>query len=424
MKSQNPVISIIGGTIWGNRGAESMLTTTIGRIRKDFPETKFYVYSYLPVKDRELIKDQNIIVLSGKPIALVTRHFLGSIIVAFLKIFKVKTPKSKFFNIARALGESDLLLDVGGITFSDGREKYLPFNILSVWPAMILGVPVVKLAQAVGPFRNILNRLCAKLFLLPCKHIFARGEKTAAFLDELRYPKERMDTVADVAFLYSPEFSLSHENDDRVAELLTKIRTGRKKIVVFTPSILVEMQSEKMGVDYAGKFFDLIKVMGTQDYHFVFIPNATREGSDQTHNNDLLTLDHMRNSAQKGALPINTLESIEWVTYDINTSSIRAIISLADVLVTSRYHAMISGLCLAIPTVVIGWGHKYRETMDYFGLGKFSLDFGDSHLNLNEIVLEALKNRNTIHKQILQNAAVVQQKAEIQFSFIKRELSK
>ena len=424
MKSQNPVISIIGGTIWGNRGAESMLTTTIGMIRKDFPETKFYVYSYLPAKDRELIEDPNIIVLSGKPIAMVTRHFLGTLITAFLKLFKIKAPRSKYFNIARALDESDLLLDVGGITFSDGREKYLPFNILSVWPAMILGVPVVKLAQAVGPFRNVLNRISAKLFLLPCKQIFARGEKSAAFLGELGYPKDRMDTVADVAFLYSPNFSLSHENDDRVAELLQKIKATKKQVVVFSPSILVEMQSEKLGLNYADRFFELIKVLGTRDYHFVFIPNATREGSDQTHNNDLLTLDHMRIRAEKGALPLNFLESVDWVTYDINTSSIRAIISMADALVTSRYHAMISGLCLAVPTVVIGWGHKYRETMDYFELGKYSLDFGDSHWNLNEIVLEALKNKNTIHKQILQNAGTVQQKAEIQFSFIKRELTR
>jgi polysaccharide pyruvyl transferase WcaK-like protein len=322
------------------------------------------------------------------------------------------------------LNESDLLLDVGGITFSDGREKYLPFNILSIWPAMILGVPVIKLAQAVGPFHNPWNRFNAKLFLMPCKHVFARGEKTAEFLEDLGYPKERTDTVADVAFLYSPDFSLSHENDERVKELIQKIKSCGKEIVVFTPSILVETQSTKMGLDYAGKFFDVIKDLGTEKYHYVFIPNATREGSEETHNNDLLTLERMRSQAEQGVLPADMRSAVEWVTYDINTFSIRAIIATANVLVTSRYHAMISGLCLAVPTVVIGWGHKYKETMDYFGLGNYSLDFGNDQMHLTEIVRDALAKQAAIHQQILKNEGVVHQKAEIQFDFIKRELSK
>jgi polysaccharide pyruvyl transferase WcaK-like protein len=96
MKSQHPVISIIGGTVWGNRGAESMLTTTIGMIRKDFPDAKFYVYSYLPKKDRELITDKNIIILSGKPSSLVTRHFFGVLLAALLKLFRIKIPNPTF----------------------------------------------------------------------------------------------------------------------------------------------------------------------------------------------------------------------------------------------------------------------------------------------------------------------------------------
>jgi polysaccharide pyruvyl transferase WcaK-like protein len=424
MKAQYPVISIIGGTIWGNRGAESMLTTTIGMIRESFPDTKFYVYSYLPKKDRELISDPNIFVLSGKPVSMVTRHFIGALLAALMKSLSIKIPKSNFFKIAKAMDESDLLLDVGGITFSDGREKYLPFNILTIWPAMILNVPVIKLAQAVGPFHHFLNRISARLFLMPCRHIFARGEKTAGFLKELGYPEEKTDTVADVAFLYDKRFSLSHENEKRVADLIDRLKHTKKQIVVFTPSILVENQSTKLGLDYSGKFFDVIKDLGTVNYHFVFMPNATREGSDKTHNNDLLTIGRMRAAAENGALSAEMLEAVDWINYDINTSSIRTIVSAANILVTSRYHAMISGLCLAVPTVVIGWGHKYKETMDYFGLGKYSLDFGDKELDLTQIIKDALDQQGAIHNQIKQNIGNVIKKAEIQFDFIKRELSK
>lgn len=421
--SKTPVISITGGTICGNRGAESMLTTTIGVIRQDFPDAKFFVFSYYPQKDRELCKGENIIILSGKPAALATRHFLGALLAALIKLFRGRVPRSNFFKIAKALDESDMLLDIGGITFSDGRGKYLPFNILTIWPAMIMGVPVIKLAQAVGPFHQFFNRLNAKLFLKHCRHIFARGEKTAQFLADLGYPADRTDLVADVAFLYQPEFSLSQENEERVTELLSKIKTAHKQVIVFSPSILVETQSAKKGLDYAAKFFDVINSLDKDRCQFVFIPNASREGSEKKHNNDLLTLANLRAQAENGALGTDKLPSIDWVAYDINTAAIRAIISTADVLVTSRYHAMISGLCLAVPTVVIGWGHKYKETMDYFDLGKYSLDFGDTSIDLPKVVQEALENKTLIHHQILQNLEMVKQKSEIQFSFIKKELS-
>ena len=421
--AKKPVIAITGGTICGNRGAESMLTTTIGVIRKDFPDAKFYVFSYYPKKDRALCQDKEIIILSGKPVALVTRHFLGALLAALIKVFGGTIPGSDFFKIAKALDESDVLLDIGGITFSDGRGKYLPFNILTIWPAMILGVPVVKLAQAVGPFREFFNRLSASLFMKKCRHIFARGEKTAEFLQELGYPAEKTDLVADVAFLYQPEFSLSLENEERVAALLKNIQDARKPVIVFSPSILVDTQSKKKGLDYAAKFYELVNELGADNYHFVFIPNASREGSDKKHNNDLLALVEMRQRAQQGTLSAETLQAIDWVDYDINTASIRAIISTADVLVTSRYHAMISGLCLAVPTVVIGWGHKYKETMAYFDLGEYSLDFGSAVKDLPHIVQTALDHKKEIHLQIAKNLENVKQKSGIQFTFLKEELS-
>ena len=141
-----------------------------------------------------------------------------------------------------------------------------------------------------------------------------------------------------------------------------------------------------MDLDYAGRFLDVVRTLGSEDYHYVFMPNATREGSDKAHNNDLLTLARMKTAWEVAQVEDSLVADAEWVDYDINTASIRRIISQADVLVTSRYHAMISGLALEVPTVVIGWGHKYRETMAYFGLEEYSLDFGSGQDELAAII--------------------------------------
>ena len=421
-----PVISIIGGTIWGNRGAESMLVTVIGLLRASFPDARFNVFSYYPAKDRELIKDDRITILSGKPLSLATRHFFGALIGALCKILGAGLPKGEFFKIARALAGSDMLLDIGGITFSDGREKYLPFNILSIWPAMLLGVPVVKLAQAVGPFKGPLNRFLARIFLFRCAHIFARGEKTAEFLGEFNYPSEKFDTVADIAFLYRPEYSLSTENEDRVSSLIKRLEMAKKqgkKVVLFSPSVLVENESRKRGLDYAGRFLDVVRTLGSEGYHYVFMPNATREGSEKTHNNDLLTLAHMKTALEVAPIEDNLPADAEWVDYDINTASIRRIISQADVLVTSRYHAMISGLALEIPTIVIGWGHKYKETMAYFGLEEYSLDFGGNQDELAAIISKILQDQKAVKGKIHKNLPRVRLLSMKQFDYLVQVLS-
>ena len=126
---KHPVVSIIGGTIWGNRGAESMLVTVIGKLREMDSETRFNVFSYYPARDRELVNDELVTILSGKPLSR-NKAFLRRAGRRASKQAGIKRPKA-IFKIARALCASDLLLDIGGITFSDGREKYLPFNILT-----------------------------------------------------------------------------------------------------------------------------------------------------------------------------------------------------------------------------------------------------------------------------------------------------
>ena len=148
------------------------------------------------------------------------------------------------------------------------------------------------------------------------------------------------------------------------------------------------------------------------------IPACTKQN-----NNDLLTIVAMKNDWDVVQIEDHLLAAIEWVDYDINTASIRKFISQADVLVTSRYHAMISGLSLGIPLVVIGWGHKYKETLAYFGLERYSFDFGEGEASLAESITEIIKKHKDITDQIRKNQPKVQALAKIQFDYLERVLS-
>ena len=60
---------------------------------------------------------------------------------------------------------------------------------------------------------------------------------------------------------------------------------------------------------------------------------------------------------------------------DETPGTLREVIGRCDLLVASRFHAMISGLATATPTLVIGWSHKYREVLAQVGQPDTAIDY-------------------------------------------------
>ena len=94
--------------------------------------------------------------------------------------------------------------------------------------------------------------------------------------------------------------------------------------------------------------------------------------------------------------------------------------ALGSVLVTSRFHAMISGLATSTPTVVVGWSHKYREVLDDFGLSSLGLD--SSALNnpseIADVVARVLSTRKELSQQITAALPAVKVRSLRNFSAI------
>lgn len=412
-----PTVGVIGGTIWGNRGAEAMLVTTVGRVRAQYPDAHIIVFTYLPKQDRALIDDQNIQVIGSRPEDLVLWHWPFALLAWLLGLLHITIPDKFLPKHARALRACDLLLDVSGIAFADGRAKYLPFNVLAIWPAMLLGVPVVKLAQALGPFKSLPVRTVSRLFLPRCAQIYARGDITADHLRDLGLPADRWEQAADVAFLYEPAYSLSNEHDADVAALeatLQECREAGQTVIGLSPSALVDEKLTEAGRDYVGVFLEVITALG-DGYHFVLLPNATREGIDAPRNNDLYTIQRILDRA-KTDLPAEVQARIHAVTYDINTAGSRRLIAACDILLTSRFHGMISALSLGVPPLVIGWSHKYAEVLAEFGLEHYSVDFADADADILALTRELLAQRDNLREPMAAGLAQARDLSARQFA--------
>lgn len=411
-------ISIIAGTISGNRGAEAMVSTTIGRVKERFPNAKFTIFSYYPKRDKQLITDPKVSVESSTPFDLVTKLFPGSILFALFSFLKLSfLTKLLPYNV-RALAQSDALICVAGVAFIDTRQKFLPFNILTIWPAMIMGVPVFKFAQALGPFKKFPNRQIAQYLLSRCSRVFARGVKTKEHLEDLEIDSPPLDSAADIAFLYQSQDSLSNESESYVDSLCDELKqaaSGERRIIGLCPSAVVAANALKEGWNYYD-FMSKIALRLLDEGHIVLLfPNATRKHNmSKARNNDLLIIESV---VRYVAAFANYSDRLLFTTEDMNTKGIKQVIAVCDLLVVSRFHAMVAGLTLHKPTMIMGWGHKYLEVMKHFGLEKYVIDYKDNDLEpILHMISSMLEDEESITLSIEKNLPSFKALSQHQFN--------
>lgn len=412
-------VSIIGATISGNRGAEAMLSTVIGRIREGDPGALFNVFSYYPDDDKKLCQGQNVRIFSSTPMSLVFYLFPLCSILGFLKLIRLGFLRSLFPEGIGALEESDVLIDISGVSFMDARVIFIPFNILTIFPAMLVRTPVVKFAQALGPFKNPLVYISSRLFLSKCTRIFARGSATQKNLEDLKLRKDVIDSAADLAFLHRESYSLSRENPEYLDSLINKMETLKKngKIIIgLCPSSVIASKARKEKWNYVQLLSQIVQLLSKQGFAVLLFPNATREKSGKLRNNDLPVIEKTaRYLAAFNEYP----EDLLVVTRDINTNGIKKIMGYCDLNIVSRFHAMIASITLCRPLVVMGWGHKYQEVMAQFGLGKYVFDYKNNKSGLLvEKVSSALDSREEIEGNMRYKLPAIQEKAYRQFNFL------
>ena len=407
--------AVIGGSIWGNRGAEAMAVTTIARVREKDPEAEFLLFTYFPERDRELVDDPRIEIHGAKPVQTIVQ-VIFSFVCWLFGLMRIRIPNLLLPASVRRLRKCRALFDISGVSFHDGRLAVVAYNVTSVLPALLLGVPVVRLSQAMGPFENVLNRWPARLVTKASFQSFARGRISANFVENLGVPPTSWSVAADIAFSYSPGDSLTEENTSKVADVVARldsVRNSGTKVVALVPSSLVLGKLADDDRDYVGMLIRLAQTLQAKGLHVVVLPNATRAGESATRNNDLVVVEKMkgRSSEMNGS-------ATTFVDFDVNTAGIREVIQRSSVLITSRFHAMVAGLALEVPTLVLGWSHKYEEVLETFGCADHAIDFSSSFEELESKALSLLAEEDQIRERISKSLSAVTESSSSQFAVV------
>ena len=414
--------AVVGGTLWGNRGAEAMVVATIGRVREHDAKATFLLMSYMHEADRALVQDPDVEVVAAGPERLALLHVPFAAICWLLGSVGLRLPDVLLPRPIAQLRRCRALFDVSGISFHDGRLPVVAYNIVCVWPALLLGVPVVRLSQAMGPFRHPLNRLPARWVAAASLHTFARGRHSADHLRGLRVPDGRWSVAPDVAFAYVPSDSLTSENRDRVEQVsarLAGVRAAGTRVVAVVPSSLVLTKIDADGGDYLGLLDNLVTELQDRGYHVLVLPNATRASSTATRNNDLVCVRGLQAWAS-GAMTGVDASRVTYVDFDLNTASIRRLLEPCELVVTSRFHAMVAALALGVPPLVLGWSHKYEEVLEMFDCAEYAVDVAATEGELLALLDRALADIEATRARIRSRLEGVCADARRQFDVIEQ----
>ena len=399
-------IAIIGAALSANKGAAAMVESVMARLPSEMGECHFDVLTTYPEADESRVPegvDAAVVGLQPLRLALVEFPIACLALVARtlrLPLFWVRSRG------CRTMLDSAVVVDVAGISFADGRGfAIVVYNALMTGVPLLLGVPVVKAAQALGPFQSMPNKWLAPLVLRRVKTVCARGARTREHLDSLG-GVNAVD-VADLAFSLDEAAGLPIE----VSSALGSIDPN---FIVVMPSAVVRGIFEAKGGDYVTAMASLVSEIRNKTGRSVVIaPHSYRAGLPEGRMNDGPVCREVA-SACAGDIQVLGLDA------DLTAGELRHLVALSSVLVTSRFHAMISGLATSTPTVVVGWSHKYKEVLDDFGLSSLGLD--SSALNnpseIADVVARVLSTRDELSQQISAGLPAVKIRSLRNFSAI------
>ena len=397
-------IAIIGAALSANKGAAAMVESVMARLPNEMGDCHFDILTTYPDADASRVPegvDAAVVGLQPVRLALVEFPIACLALVARTLRLPLSWVRSRG---CRSMLDSAVVVDVAGISFADGRGfAIVVYNALMTGVPLLLGVPTVKAAQALGPFQSIPNKWLAPLVLRRVKTVCARGARTREHLDSLG-GVNAVD-VADLAFSLDEAAGLP-------SAVSTAIGSIDSNFIVVMPSAVVKGIFESTGGNYVSAMASLVTEIRSKTGRSVVIaPHSYRAGLPEGRMNDGPVC---REVAEACAGDSQVLDS------DLTAGELRHLVALGSVLVTSRFHAMISGLATSTPTVVVGWSHKYKEVLDDFGLSSLGLD--SSALNhpseIADVVGRVLSTRDELSQQITAALPAVKVRSLRNFSAI------
>lgn len=255
-----------------------------------------------------------------------------------------------FGDLWRAVGRSDILLDIGaGDSWADiyGAKRFI-WQWLSKEAALLLGKPLVLSPQTIGPFSAGVPRWLACRTMRRAKRVFARDRESVAFL-------ETMDAARNVAETVDVAFRLPFSRPDRSA-----------------PTDRIQFGFNVSGLLYAGGYTKSGQFGSRETYRAMV--EGVIEGLLARGDVDLTLVPHVvpNDGSVEDDVAVSRQLAERYPAVRVSpvfASPVEAksFISGLDMLAGSRMHATIAAASSGVAVVPLAYSRKFRGVFNSIG---------------------------------------------------------
>lgn len=378
------LITISSFTGFCSRGSEALLLTRIRSIRKLFPSVNFCVLTVYTENKKRIKGVEYINTFGGRREKFYSPIYLiDSLIKAFWWTFNIFL--FHFFSFCwekniKKMARSDLFISSDGDVLGESYG-FLPFLWRSYFLSFgfFLKKPVIIYAEGVGPFKSLFGRVLAKLIFKKCCYISVRDKISLENLVELGFDREKIDVVADSAFLLEP----SSKN--------LNFRKKGRRVIGISVSRLVSSYGfrEKKGIAsytlFINFFSQLIDwLIEDKNAYIVMVPHAIQPKRDD-YQTSLEIFSKIKNK-----------KMVKILNKRYRADEFKKVISYCDLLIAARLHAAIAGLSTGVPVIGIAYSHKMNGVFGQLGMEDFVVDIRNLNWDIKKKIDYVLKNQRFI----------------------------
>jgi len=352
------LIEIHGGQ-FRNKGAEKMLRVTLEELSSRIPDARFVVDEVFGT--REDLRDYGLVSLVPRRGWISTPRFgirLG-IQSSFGQIF----PRlSRLIPTWASLAEVQAFVDISGFAYTDEWGTAPCCSIAALAGKYSdRGKPVVFLPQAFGPFRIERNRLNFARAVRAADRIYARDQVSLSHVQEFDDDSGKVKLAPDITLFRGARFEPS--------DCRPEAR------VIFVPNIrMLRQGSAVWETDYVGILSSMIERAGG-----LGLTPELLVHDDSGHD--------MQVALEIQARCIRPVPIVE----ESDPWRLKERIADALFLVGSRYHALVAAFSTGVPSIALGWSHKYPMLYGDFGQEEFVVSKPDHGFALQ--LVERLANQ-------------------------------
>ena len=374
-------IVLIGARLSDNFGGPSLALSTVEALNTVYPDSGFT----LLVPEKAYKKDKSL--ESKYPVTVLPFHTDKVVLFSFIKRWmRLSLGSVPFQKTITALEDADFIVDIWGIMFADSFRSVSFIPKFREGLRLILGrlfkKPFIKYTSSMGPFQAKWNRIFAQYYLNKyVKGILARDLVTKEHLKSLGI-RTPVFVAPDTAFLL---LSTPIDFPAHLSEFFQQ-----RKVLGISVSYQARNRFGEPN-QYISMITSFIRHV-VQDYYIsvLLIPNELEQGIDD---------DNKIAWEIESTVARDECKMLD--TSNLTASEIKGMISHCELLIASRYHTVIAGLSLGIPTIAVGWHHKYVGVLQLFNQHKWVLDIQNVNLEMLKTQFAALwEDQESIREEI------------------------